>query len=244
MARIVLQPAFVLHRRPYRNTSLLLEILSRDAGRLGLVARGARRLRSPWRGLLEPFRPLLLSWSGRGEVPTLTAAEEAAPLPALPPPRLYSGLYVNELLLRLLGRHAPHPELFAAYRGVVEALAESAEEPALRLFEKRLLAELGYGLLLHVEALTGRPIAAADAYRYVPEQGPVAAAQSRIGLPISGRSLLAFGRDDLTDPMVLREVKRLTRMAIAAHLQGQPLHTRRLLAAGIVRGKTLRNEAT
>ena len=111
--RVLLQSSFVLHRRPYRDTSLLLEVFSQEYGRLGLVARGAVSPRSRWKGLLQPFAPLLLSWSGAGELATLTAAEEAGcPIP-LPPHRVLAGLYINELLLRLLPRLDPHPGLFA-----------------------------------------------------------------------------------------------------------------------------------
>jgi DNA repair protein RecO (recombination protein O) len=230
--RIVLQPAFVLHRRPYRDTSLLLEAWTPEQGRLGLVARGVRTRRSRWQGLLQPFQPLLLSGSGKGDLLTLTTAEEAGrPLPP-PPARWLSGLYVNELLLRLLPRHDPHPGLFAAYQTVLEALAgSSTEEAALRIFEKRLLAELGYGLLLDTDADSGAPIAAERVYRYVLEQGPCSLARTAGGILISGKSLLALRQENLADPGVLREAKRLTRAALGVYLQGRPLQTRELLAA-------------
>lgn len=238
--RIALQPAFILHRHAYRNTSLLLEVLSRDHGRVGLVARGVRVPRSRWQGLLQPFLPLLLSWSGRGDLMNLNSAEEAGMAIAVPGERLFSGLYVNELLLRLVPRHDPHPGLFGHYRQVLEALAVSGEvdspvriveERALRIFEKRLLAELGYGLQLDREALAGNPIAPDAVYHYVLEQGPVAGERTQTGIPISGRSLLAFHREELDDPAVLREVKRLTRAALGVYLEGRPLRTRELLLA-------------
>ena len=230
--QIVLQPAFVLHHRPYRDTSLLLEAWTPEQGRLGLVARGVRTRRSRWQGLLQPFQPLLLSGSGKGELLTLTTAEEAGwPLPP-PPTRWLSGLYVNELLLRLLPRHDPHPGLFAAYQTVLEALAgSSTEEAALRIFEKRLLAELGYGLLLDIDADSGAPIAAERVYRYVLEQGPCSLARTAGGILISGKSLLALRQENLADAGVLREAKRLTRAALGVYLQGRPLQTRELLAA-------------
>jgi DNA repair protein RecO (recombination protein O) len=230
--RVALQPAFILHRRPYRDTSLLLEAFSRDYGRFGLVARGVRRPRSRLKGMLQPFTPLLLSWSGKGELMTLVAAEESEPPRVLPSARLLSGFYVNELLLRLLQRHDPHAGLFGAYERVLEDLASTVnEESALRVFEKQLLAELGYGLLLDAEARTNRPIEPQSAYRYVLEQGPVAADQSPVGIEISGKGLLALRFEIFDDTDVLREAKRLTRAAIGVHLQGRPLKTRELLIA-------------
>ena len=227
--RVLLQPAFILHRRPYRNTSLLLEAFGQEHGRLGLVARGAVAPRSRLKGLLQPFAPLLLSWTGEGELATLTTAEDAGcPIP-LPPNRVLAGFYVNELLVRLLPRLDPHPRLFAAYQVLLAELAVApGEEPPLRRFEKRLLEELGYGLTLDREAASGAPIVAEAEYRYVVDRGPLIAGRSGVGVPISGRSLLALRDGMLADPAVLREVKRLTRAALAEQLRGRALKTREL----------------
>lgn len=230
--RVLLQPAFVLHRRPYRDTSLLLEVFSRDHGRVGLVARGAAGPRSRLKGLLQPFASLLLSWAGAGELATLTAAEETG-LPApLPPHRVLAGLYINELLIRLLPRLDPHPSLFAAYPLLLAELTmASSEEPPLRRFEKCLLDELGYGLTLDCEVVSGTPIVAEEQYCYVLDQGPLAVGSFEGGVPISGRGLLALRDGVLTDPAVLREVKRLTRAALAVQLRGRALKTRELYRA-------------
>jgi len=236
--RVSLQAAFVLHRRPYRDTSLLLEILTEEYGRMGLLARGARTARSRLKGILQPFRPLLLSWSGRGELPTLTAAEEAGPPLIIPPSRLLSGFYVNELLVRLLPRQDAAPPLFLCYSQLLAALATTPDqEKALRVFEKHLLSELGYGLQLDTDALSGAPIVAEDNYRYVIEQGPVRAEQSTAGVAVSGKSLLALQQETLDDPAALREIKRLIRAALDVYLQGRPLKTREL-AAGYKRHET------
>ncbi|HNW78055.1 MAG TPA: DNA repair protein RecO [Candidatus Competibacteraceae bacterium] len=227
--RVLLQPAFILHRRPYRDSSLLLEALSMEHGRLGLVARGAAGPRSRLRGLLRPFVPLLLSWSGAGDLVTLTGAEEQQPQSSLPPARLLSGLYANELLVRLLPRRDPCPELFKAYARLLAELATAAaEEPVLRSFEKCLLSELGYGLNLEHEAHSGAPIVAEAQYQYVLDCGPLAVAGNATGVPISGRGLLALRDGTLDDPVLLREAKRLTRAALAVQLQGQLLKTREL----------------
>jgi DNA repair protein RecO (recombination protein O) len=227
--RVLLQPAFILHRRPYRNTSLLLETFSREHGRLGLVARGAVSSRSRLKGLLQPFTPLLLSWMGDGDLATLSSGEEAGLPIALMHHRALAGLYINELLVRLLPRRDAQPELFAAYEALLADLAVATdEEPPLRYFEKRLLEELGYGLSLDREADSGTPIVAETHYRYVLDRGPLALDQTQTGVPISGRGLLALRDGILSDPTILKEVKRLTRAALAEQLQGRALKTREL----------------
>ncbi len=227
--RVLLQPAFILHRRPYRDTSLLLEAFSREHGRLGLVARGAASSRSRLKSVLQPFLPLLLSWSGAGDLAALTAAEETERPASLPPAQVLAGLYVNELLVRLLPRQDPLPGLFVAYRALLAELAVATDaEPPLRRFEKRLLEELGYGLNLEREAAGGTPIVAEQRYCYVLDRGPLAADSGWSGVPISGRGLLALRDGLLADPDVLREVKRLTRAALAEQLRGRALKTREL----------------
>jgi DNA repair protein RecO (recombination protein O) len=226
--RLSLQPAFVLHRRPYRDTSLLLEILSDEHGRVGLVARGARRQRSRLTALLQSFTPLLVSWSGNGDLATLTGAEASAPPLPIAPARVFSGWYVNELLLKLLRRHDPHPALFIAYRQVLERLASTEPEAvALRLFEHHLLREIGYGLQLETEALSDRPIVAERHYCYVLDQGPLPAPAT--GIPVAGHSLLALRQERFPDTVALQEVKRLLQAALAIHLSG-PLQTPALLS--------------
>jgi len=227
--RVLLQPAFILHRRPYRDSSLLLEALSREYGRLGLIARGAASSRSRLKGVLQPFTPLLLSWSGDGDLATLNGGEEAGRPFSLLQNRALAGLYVNELLVRLLPRRDVQPALFNVYETLLAELATAVdEEPPLRRFEKRLLEELGYGLSLDRTADSGQPIVAEAHYHYVLDRGPLAADRTGQGVPISGRGLLALREGMLTDPAVLKEVKRLTRAALAEHLNGRALKTREL----------------
>ncbi|MCB1764753.1 MAG: DNA repair protein RecO [Candidatus Competibacteraceae bacterium] len=229
LMRALLQSAFVLHRRPYRDSSLLLEVLTREHGRLGLVARGAGSSRSRLKGLLQAFTPLLLSWTGDGDLVTLSGGEEIGlPIPLLHN-RALAGLYVNELLVRLLPRCDPQPGLFAAYEVLLTDLAAADDaEPPLRRFEKRLLEELGYGLSLDREADSGAPIVAETHYRYVLDRGPLTVNATQTGVPISGRGLLALRDGMFNDPDVLKEVKRLTRAALAEQLQGRALKTREL----------------
>lgn len=227
-----LQAGYILHQRNYRDTSLLLEVFAREHGRIGLVARGARAPRSRSRGLLQPFQPLLLSWSGRGELGTLTGAETdaAAPSARLSGTALYSGFYLNELLLRLLQRHDAHPELFDVYAATLPNLQTDPQRP-LRLFEKHLLETLGYGLLLDHEA-GGEPVTADADYVYALEAGPSRSTEATVGqLRVSGRSLLSLAAEDLSDAQSLTDSKRLLRAALDLYLGGRGLKTREVFAA-------------
>jgi DNA repair protein RecO (recombination protein O) len=226
-----LTPAFILHSRPYRDTSLLLEVFSEEYGRVGLVARGARAARSRQRGLLQPFQPLLLSWSARGELGTLNGAETAGAAVPLGGNGLYSGFYLNELLVRLLHRNDPHPELFPIYLEALRRLAQAPElEGVLRRFELGLLEALGYGLQLEQEAGGGAALEPDLLYDYQLERGPVPVAQGGgSGLTLSGRSLLALHELRLEDAQVLRDAKRLTRAALDLCLGGTPLKTREVI---------------
>lgn len=225
--RVSLQPVYVLHQYAYRDSSLLVEIFSRDFGRAGLVCRGVRNGRSRHRGLLQPFNRLLVSWSSRGELATQTGIEMDSVAVQLKGDALFSGFYINELLLRLLQRQDPHPELFAAYERVLLQLAGGDVQRCLRLFEKRLLDELGYGLLLDCDADTGQAVVPDRQYLYRLEQGPVAAgAAQNDELLLSGQSLLSLGRDELHDAESLRDARRLMQAALSLYLGNRPLKTR------------------
>ena len=229
--RVMLQPAYVLHRRHYRETSFLLELFTLEFGRVGLVARGARNPRSPQAGLLQPFRPLLVSWAGRGELFTLSAVESAGLTLRLTGRGLFNAYYLNELLLRLLQREDPHGVLFRAYGETLHGIGDPClEQRVLRLFEKRLLQELGYGLALERDAATGHPIQADACYDYQPEKGPVAmaGADGFTGVRVQGSSLLSLAREELNDPVSLREAKRLMRTVLARYLGDKPLKSREL----------------
>lgn len=228
--RVEGQAAFILHSRPFRETSLLVEAFSRDHGRIALVARGARRPHSTLRGLLMAFQPLELGWVGQGEVRTLTKAEWVGGQPPLQARALLLGYYMNELLLKLLPREDAHPLLFQAYAATVGTLARGEpDEVALRRFEKTLLREIGYGLTLDREADGGRPLEPGKRYVYVPERGPVPlAGQGGETETFTGRALLAMARDDFSEPATLAQCKQLMRMLIRHHLGGQGLSSRRV----------------
>ena len=230
LERIDLDPAFVLHARPWRESSLLVEVFAREHGRLGLVARGARRPRSRMRGLLQPFIPLLLSWRGRGELATLAGAEaEGAVLPPSGSTAIV-GFYLNELLMRFLHRHDPEPALFDHYRAALDTIAnEDDPEPVLRIFEKRLLEAMGYALELEREADSGLAIEPDRRYRYVMEAGPTRlTSDASPGTCVHGSTLLALAEERIIDPCTLREAKRLMRSVIDAHCGGRGLTSRRL----------------
>lgn len=236
--RVENEPGYVLHSRPWRETSLILEVFTCGHGRLGLTARGARRLRSRLRGMIVPFQPLLLSWAGRGELPTLTGADDEGPIPALRGRALFSGFYLNELLLKLLPRNDAHGALFGHYRDALAGLgAGGAAEPVLRIFEKRLLDALGYGLTLDREADTGAPVSPNRRYRYLPQHGPVGesgAAAGEKGVAVSGRTLLALARGRFEDgdgeARARQEARSLMRAILAPHLGPRPLGSRQLFA--------------
>ena len=228
-ARVSLEPAWILHHYPYRDSSLLLEVFSREYGRIGLIARGARSAKGRWQNQLQMLRPLLLSWNMRGELGTLTGVDSRGSMDVFPGRQVLCACYLNELLMRLLTRHDPHPELFAAYEDALLMLG-ATEEQALRLFEKRLLQALGYGLLLDCEYDSGATVLAGSLYEYRMEKGPVRCRQpADNGIFLQGASLLALHGDNLQDPQACREVKKLMRAALALYLGERPLRTREVL---------------
>ncbi len=231
--RIDGQQAWILHSYPYSETSLILDVLSRDHGRLPLLARGARRPRSALRGVLQAFQPIEMGWFGGGEVRTLAKAEWVGGMPLLGGPALMLGYYLNELLLKLLPREDAHPALFEAYAASLQALARGEpHESRLRLFEKTLLKELGYGLSLERDALSGQPLRMNASYHYQIERGPVEVSSGEDGASaqrsLRGKTLLDLARDDYSDAQTLAESKALMRRLINHHLSGQPLQSRRV----------------
>ncbi len=229
--RIQDEPAFILHNYPFRETSLLLEVFSRNHGRLPLVARGARRPRSALRGLLMNFQPLRLAWFGKGEVRTLHSAEWQGGQPQLQGTALLCGFYLNELLLNLMARDDAHESLFDYYQQTLQRLAHEQDHAAtLRCFEKHLLQELGYALQLDREADSGRPIVATAQYRYVVERGALPESEDAPeGLTVLGKTLQDMAADDYRDPVSARQGKQLMRMLLNHYLAGKVLHTRELI---------------
>jgi DNA repair protein RecO (recombination protein O) len=230
--RISLEPAFLLHHYPWRDTSRILELLTRAHGRVAVIARASRRANSALGGSLQLFSEMLASWSGRGEMGNLNGAERVKPPAPLAGDRLMSGFYANELLLKLLPRNDPHPVLFDAYATLLGRLVDMHQEPAraLRLFEKRLLEELGWGLNLERESGSGAPLDPGRAYRYGLDGGAEPLDGVAEGtLIFFGASLLSLAREELLDPRSLVDARRLLRAALDRCLDGKPLRTREVL---------------
>ena len=228
--RVQQQPAFILHHRPFRDTSQILDIISAEHGKLALVARGSRGARSRLKGLLRPFMPLSLSWVQRSDLGTLTGAEmNGAPL-RLTGDALLSGYYVNELLLHFLHRHDPQPEIFDAYGVTIAALAASGDVAiCLRKFEIELLRQVGYALNVEYESGTGEAIRPDANYEYRFEQGAVRVARDEGSMVFNGAELLAIGEQQFERDNILRAASRLLREVIGFHLGGKELKSRKVL---------------
>ncbi|MEO6967708.1 MAG: DNA repair protein RecO [Rhodanobacteraceae bacterium] len=233
--RVEAQPAFVLHSRPWRETSLLLEVFSRDHGRVGLLARSVRGPRARLsRAILEPFHLLQIDWAGQGDLPNLRAAETVGVSRRLSGDVLLSGLYVNELLVRLTARHDPHPQLFARYASLLEELGSPvALAWNLRRFERDLLAEIGYALQLEHESESEEPLDAEAEYLYAPEQGPLRASARSESKTIRGAALLALREDTMPVPADLIALRRLLRAVIGEHVGERGLRAWRVLAGAM-----------
>ena len=228
--RVQQQAAYVLHHRPFRDSSQILDVITEEHGKLALVARGSRGARSRLKGVLRPFMPLAISWVQRSDLGTLTGAEvRGAPL-SLSGDALLSGYYVNELLIHFLHRHDPQPEIFDAYAKTIAALA-AAESVAicLRQFEIELLRHVGYALNFDHEFGAHAPLESAQHYEYRFEQGPVRVQRESGAMVFTGAELLAIGAQQFDEPAVLRAASRLLREVINFHLGGKELKSRKVL---------------
>jgi DNA repair protein RecO (recombination protein O) len=227
--RVQNQPAWLLHHRPFRDTSRILDVVTREHGRIALIARGARTSRSRLRGILRPFLPLNMSWFIRSDLGTLTDAEMGGTPLQLTGDALMSGYYVNELLLKLMHRHDPQPEIFDAYATTIKSLAtESSVAPVLRQFEMELLRLSGYALNLEHDCESLEPLQAERYYEYRAEQGP-APVDARSGTMVfSGRQLDAIRCQNFSDTDTLQCASRLLRQVIAHRLDGKELSSRRV----------------
>jgi DNA repair protein RecO (recombination protein O) len=233
--RVNTQLAYILHKRAFGETSQILEVFTRDHGRVCLMSKGSRSQKSRISGTLQSFRPLLIGWQGRGEMPVLCEVDSAA---ISPPPlsgkTLLSGVYLNELLMHLLHRHDVHQQLFELYHDTLYALvAEPAIETVLRLFEKNLLEEIGFALNLSHDADSGAEIEPDADYLYFLEHGPVRClpGQNASKNPrLSGAALLAFQQDQLL-PEHSKDIKRLMRFVLQHHLGQRQLRSRELFRA-------------
>ena len=231
--RVDHQPGFVLHSYAWRETSLIVEAFTREFGRIAVVARGAKRPTSQFRGLLSPFNPIALSWSGRNEIKTLVRAEWLGGMQPLRGDALLAAFYANELLVRLLARGDAHPQTFGSYVELLRSLARRVRhDAALRRFEIDLLQDIGYAMPLD-RCTEGSAIDASAQYVFFGGQGArridADIARDTDAGTVSGHTLLAMAARDFAHPQVAAESKALLRQVIRFHLDGKPLNTRRIL---------------
>ncbi len=220
--------AFLLHRSPYSNSSLLVECFTREHGRFPAIAKGAKNNKQSGPGLLQPFNPLIIKFSGKGDVKTLSGYEQDAGAPILKGKNIYCGFYLNEILMRILARNDPHDKLFTHYENTLKELSSSTDvEPALRQFEVELLNELGYGLLLDEEAETGNQIKHDSFYTFELERGP-----REIDNPdnnsINGSTLHALAGNIPYHEREKSQARKLMRRVLAHYLGDRPLKSREL----------------
>lgn len=227
-----LDQAYILHSRAYRNSSLILDVFTREHGRLGLVAKGARRGNSALAAQLSPYTCLHLEWGGQGELMTLYKAEaESVPQPLLAGDTLFHGFYLNELLLRLLHRHDPHPQLFDDYAQCLQRLsADLNKDVPLRYFEFQLLESLGYAMNLLLDVDNGEQVLPDREYGYIIEQGPKRVeTQAPDTLSVSGQTLIALAKQSLVTDCQRTEAKKLMRSVLDFYLGDRPLKARELM---------------
>ena len=230
---VELTACFILHSRSYLESSLILDIFSREHGRLHLIAKGAKREKSPFSGLLQPYQRLLMAWRGKSELMTLVDVEADIEAYELSDARTIAGFYVNELLVRLLHQHEPHPELFDLYnKAIFDLSAAKPVDAILRIFEKGLLESLGYGLMLDQDVDDGLAIEAGKKYYYLFDSGPMKQTPLTGNyIEITGNSLLALEQGSLQNKTELEESKRLMRFILQSHLGTKPLASRALYKA-------------
>jgi DNA repair protein RecO (recombination protein O) len=223
------QAVYVLHTYPFKETSLVVELFSKELGRIAAVAKGARRPHSTMRGMLQSFQMLSGTWSGKNELKTLHSLDWSAGLTLLKGETLMCGFYMNELLLRLLPREDAHENLFAYYQATLNTLSESQSLAiTLRRFELKLLQEMGYAVPLLMDE-NDNAIISEKTYRYEAEYGACNLNTTKNGVQLSGKTMLDMARDDYADSVTQSQSKQLMRYLLAHYLGDKPLHTRQLL---------------
>ncbi|MEI8208165.1 MAG: DNA repair protein RecO [Methylococcales bacterium] len=224
---VYLQPAFILKQRQYRETSLIIDVLTQDFGRVPVLAKGVRKVKSKTAGLLQPFNLLTLSYFSKAELKILTAVEVIDSHPKLQGIALYCGFYINELVSCFLHQHDPHPEVFMCYKNCIENLLDTTNvEATLRIFELDLMEAVGYGLQLDYDLYHNKAISPLAHYHFDIEQGPIEATDGIV----SGKTLLAMKSRNLIDSKILYETKILMRQVISTFLNGKPLKSRTVLS--------------
>lgn len=223
------QAVYVLHTYPFKETSLVVELFSKELGRVAAVAKGARRPHSAMRGMLQSFQMLSGAWSGKNELKTLHSLDWSAGLTLLKGEALMCGFYLNELLLRLLPREDAHENLFDYYTSTMQTLSNGADlATTLRRFELKLLQEMGYAVPL-LQDENDAAIVTEKTYRYEAEYGACDLNATKNGVQLSGKTMLDMAHDDYSDLQTQSQSKQLMRYLLAHYLGDKPLHTRQLL---------------
>ncbi len=223
------QPVYVLHTYPFKETSLVVELFSKQFGRIAAIAKGARRPRSTMRGMLQSFQLLSGAWSGKNELKTLHSLDWNSGLTLIRGEALMCGFYMNELLLRLLPREDAHETLFEYYTNTMQTLADGSDlATTLRRFELKLLQEMGYAVPLLTDE-NGQKVEVEKTYRYEAEYGACELTSTRNGVQLSGKTLLDMADDDYSDSFTQSQSKQLMRYLLSHYLGDKPLHTRQLL---------------
>ncbi len=222
---VYLQPAYILGQRKYRETSLIIDALTQDFGRISLLAKGVRKTKSKTAGLLQAFQPLKISYFGKSDLKTLSHVEVSGEFDNLKGIALYCGFYVNELITCFLHKYDPHPDVFICYKKcLAKLISDSNIEASLRIFELDLIEATGYGLTLDYDANSNK-IDLFSNYHFDVEQGAIPAPDGQV----SGKTLLALKAKQLLEPQTLLEAKLIMRKVIATYLNGKPLKSRAVI---------------
>ena len=230
--RIESERGYVLHQRPYRESSLLVDLFTLNYGRVRCIAKGFRKPNK--KGIsraLFPYTEYQFNWQGRGELKTLSRADVSEAPVFLQQESSFVGLYINEILYRLLHEQDAHQALYEDYCQLMIRLAQSGvDEKVLRGFEMTLLDELGYGLVLDIDSEKGTPVLAEHFYDYIPEQGlqEVTPGATSKNACLRGADIIAIYQGDYSQLTTVRAAKRLTRSIIDFYLDGRQLHSREL----------------
>jgi DNA repair protein RecO (recombination protein O) len=239
--KVELTPCYILHRRDYSESSLILEVFSREHGRINLIAKGAKRNKKQQGINHNLYQKYHMSWVAKSELGTLIDIELPSISGSLKAEIMMTGFYMNEILLRLLHKHESHPELFDSYDAAINRLINNMpEQIVLRYYEKTLLQSLGYGVILDHDVASGESINAEKDYYYKFDFGPsLESNNSDSGVSISGKTLLELDAETLSDSKNINEAKILLRLILDQHLGERPLASRELYQAYLKNKKLL-----
>ena len=228
--RVLKQPTWILHQRPYRDTSSIIDIFTRDFGRVSIIAKGGRSPKSKFRGLLRPFFPIKLSWYSGKNLGNLVEIDVVGKPYNLIGDSLLSAYYLNELILKFLVKDDPQVEIFDLYSRTILDLMETGDiSPVLRKFELEFLKLIGYGLNLEFEAVTHLPVRDDLFYEYNPGIGLVISDKKNDQYVFSGTDINAINQGDFQEKKTVKSANRLLKSIINFHLDGRRLKTRRVL---------------